>query len=51
MEYWIVILSNIILGIVIAHFNVLIAVPIVLTGLILGLILIIFKKLGGKDDV
>ena len=38
MEYWIVILSNSILGIVIAHFNVLIAVPMVLTGLILGLI-------------
>ena len=51
MEYWLVIIVNLIIGLAISYFNVIMAIPIVFMGLILGLILIIFKKIGGNDDV
>ena len=45
MEYWIVVLINILIGLLISMYNVLIAVPVVLLGLTFGLVLIILKKL------
>lgn len=45
MEYWVVLLVNILIGIILAFYNIIIAVPIVLMGLTLGLALIIIMKL------
>lgn len=45
MEYWLVIIFNILIGIALSFYNIIIAVPIVLMGLTLGLALIIIMKL------
>ena len=45
MEYWIVVIVNLIIGCILALNNVLVAIPIVAIGLTLGLVLIIFNNL------
>ena len=44
MEYWLVSIVSIIIGMLVALYNVLMAFPIILIGLTFGLILIILKK-------
>ena len=53
MDCWIFIIINLIIGYVIATYNVLVAIPIVSLGLTLGSVLILLKYLikGGKKDV
>ena len=45
MDYWLVAIINIIIGIMVAAYNVLLSFPVMLMGLTFGLFLIILNKL------